>query len=175
MRRLSRNSSCRMFSGMPVPARFVPLSVHYGQAPDSAVPRDKARARCGTKITRRDWQKSGPAEMKSLPVILVCDRDFLFREALRNFLLAAGYAQVEVAATVQEALSGLRRKRYRHVLIGVSRPFSLGQRLAAVAQRRQPEAKIFFLVAARDQPFIKEASFETVIKEYVYSNLLELM
>ena len=163
MRRLLRNSSCRMFSGLPVPDRFVPLSVHYGQPPGLAVPGNKARARCGTKITRRDWQRHCRAEINSLPAILVCDHDFLFREALRNFLLAAGYAQVEIAATVQEALSGLRRKRYRHVLIGVSRPFSLGRRLATIVQRRQPEAKIFFLVAARDQPFIKDASFETVI------------
>jgi len=110
-----------------------------------------------------------------LPAILVCDRDTAFREALRNFLLAAGYAQVEVTATVQEALARLRRERYRHVLIGISRPFLVGQRLATIAQRRQPEAKIFFLVGAKDQPFIKDASFETVIKEYVYSNLLAVM
>lgn len=113
--------------------------------------------------------------MNPLPAILVSDRDTAFREALRNFLLAAGYTQVEVAASVKEALSRLRRERYRHVLIGVSRPFSLGRRLATIAQRRQPEARIFFLVGAKDQPFIKDASFETVIKEYVYSNLLELM
>jgi DNA-binding NarL/FixJ family response regulator len=109
--------------------------------------------------------------MKPLPAILVCDCDFLFRESLRNFFLAAGYTHVEVAATAQEALSRLRCERYRHVLISVSRPFSLGRRLATIAQRRQPEAKIFFLVAAKDQPFIKDASFETVIKEYVYSKL----
>ena len=113
--------------------------------------------------------------MNLLSAILVYDRDTAFREALRNFLLAAGYAQVEVTATVQEALAKLRRERYRHVLIGVSRPFSLGQLLAAIARQRQPEAKIFILVAARDQPFIKDAKFQTVIKEYVYSNLVELM
>jgi DNA-binding NtrC family response regulator len=110
-----------------------------------------------------------------LPAILVCDRDTAFRETLKNFLLAAGYAQVEVAATVQEALARLRRERYRYVLIGVSRPFSVGRRLAVIAQRRQPETKIFFLVGAKDQPFIKDASCETIIKEYVCSNLLAVM
>lgn len=175
MRRLSRNSSFGMLSGLSVPAWFVPLSVHYGQTPDLAVLGDKARDLCGTKITRRDWQRPCLAEMSPLPAILVCDRDTAFREALRNFFLAAGYLQVEVAATIRAALVKLRREHYGYVLIGFPRPFLKGRRLAAVAQRRQPEAKIFFLVGARDQPFINEASFEIVIKEYVYSNLLELM
>jgi DNA-binding NarL/FixJ family response regulator len=112
-----------------------------------------------------------------LPAILVCEPDILFREALRNFLLAAGYSQIEVAVTAREALAKLRCERYGYVLIGVSRPLSRGRRLAAVAQRRQPEARILFLVSADDQPFIKDASSEyvIVIKEYIFSNLLESM
>jgi DNA-binding NarL/FixJ family response regulator len=113
--------------------------------------------------------------MSPLPAILVCEPDILFREALRNFLLAAGYSQIEVAVTVREALAKLRRERYGVVLIGVSRPFSRGQRLAVIAQQRQLGAKILFLVSAKDQPWIQDASFEYVIKEYIFSNLLELM
>jgi DNA-binding NarL/FixJ family response regulator len=114
--------------------------------------------------------------MNSLPSVLItCERDILLREALRNFLLASGHSEVEVAATVRDALTKLRYERYGHVLIGVSRPFSRGRRLAAVAQRRQPDARIFFLVSAEDQPFFKDPSFECVIKEYVFSTLLELM
>ena len=112
---------------------------------------------------------------EKLPSILVYDRYTVFREGLRNFLLSSGYTQVEVVATIREALTKLCNQRYGYVLIGISPPLLTGQRLAIVAQRRQPEAKIFFLVAAKDQPFIKDAKFETVIKEYVYSNLLELM
>jgi CheY-like chemotaxis protein len=164
-----------MFSRLSGQAWFVQLSADHLQMLCSAVSGDKARYLCDAKAIRRGWQRPCLAEMKPLPAILVSDRDTAFREALRNFLLAAGYAQVEVAATVQEALSRLRRERYRHVLIGVSQPYSLGRRLATIAQRRQPEAKIFYLVAAKDQPFIKDATFETVIKEYVYSNLLALM
>ncbi len=114
--------------------------------------------------------------MNPLPAILiVCDHDPLFREALRNFLLAAGYSQVEVAATVREAFTRLRRDCYGTILIGVSMPFSRGRRLAAIARRRQPEAKILFLVSADDQPLIKDAKFEYVIREHVFSNLLGLM
>lgn len=114
--------------------------------------------------------------MIPLPAILIfCERDPLFPEALRNFLLAAGYAEVQVAATVREALTKLRCQCYGHILIGVSTPFSRGRRLAAIARRRQPGAKIIFLVSAQDQPFARDASCEYVIKEYACSNLLELM
>jgi DNA-binding NarL/FixJ family response regulator len=113
--------------------------------------------------------------MSPLSAILICDRDTLFRESLRNFLLAEGYSEVKVTATVREALARLRHECFGCVLIGMSRPFSIGKRLATVAQRRQPQIKILFLVSAKDQPWIQDASFEYVIKEYVFSNLLELM
>ncbi|MGH8602951.1 MAG: response regulator [Gammaproteobacteria bacterium] len=114
--------------------------------------------------------------MNPLPAILIiCERDPLFREALRNFLLAAGYVNVEVAATMRDALIMLCCECYGHILIDVSTPFSHGRRLAAIARKRQPEAKILCLVSAQDQPFARDASCEYVIKEYVFSNLLELM
>ncbi len=113
--------------------------------------------------------------MNPLPAIFVYDRDTAFREALKNFLLAAGYPEVAVAATIRAALVKLRHEQYGYVLIGVSRSLTVGQRWAIIAQRRQPHAKVFFLVGARDQPFIKGALHEIIIKEYVYSNLLTLM
>ena len=115
------------------------------------------------------------ATMRPLLAILIYDRDALFREALRNFLLAAGYAEVVIAATVREALAKLRCESYGHILIGISKPLSRGRRLAAIARKRQPEAKILFLVGAQDQPFARDAAFEYIIKEYVFSNLLGLM
>lgn len=171
----SQNLSYRIVSGQLARARLARLGAQHRQTLGPAVPGDKARCLCETKVIRRGWQGPCPAEMNPLPAILVYDWDSLFREALKNFLLAAGYSQVEVAATVREALAKLRRERYEHILIGVSRSFSRERRLATIAQRRQPEAKIFFLMSAKDQPFINDASFEYLIKEYVFSNLLELM
>jgi DNA-binding NarL/FixJ family response regulator len=115
------------------------------------------------------------SKSEKLPPILVYDRYIIVREGLKNFLLSAGYTQVEVVATIREALTKLNREHYGYILIGISPPFLTGQRLAMVAQRRQPEAKIFFLVGAKDQPFIKDSKFKTVIKDYLFSNLLELM
>lgn len=112
---------------------------------------------------------------EKLPSILVYDRYTMFREGLRNFLLSSGYTQVEVVTTIRGALTKLRNEHFGYVLIGISPPFLAGQRLAMVVHRRQPEAKIFFLVNAKDQPFLKNAKFETIIKDYMYSNLLELM
>jgi len=113
--------------------------------------------------------------MVPLLAILIYDRDALFREELRNFLLAAGFAEVVIAATVREALVKLRGESFGHILIGISTPVSRERRLAAIARRRQPEAKILFLVSAQDQPFPRDAAFEYVIKEYVFSNLSGLM
>jgi DNA-binding NarL/FixJ family response regulator len=113
--------------------------------------------------------------MRSLLAVLIYDRDVLFREELRNFLLAAGYAEVLIATTAREALAKLRCESYGHILIGTSTPLSRGRRLAAIARRRQPEAKILFLVSAQDQPFAKDPAFEYVMKEYIFSNLLGLM
>ena len=115
------------------------------------------------------------ADMNALVAILICDSDAYFREELQNFLLAAGYRDVEFAATVREALAKLRDKRYEYVLIGVSRTFSCERRWAAVIQRRQPAARILFLVSAADQPSIRATSCEHVIKEYMFSNLLEVL
>lgn len=105
--------------------------------------------------------------------ILICDREHFFREALLNFLLAAGYSKVEVVASAREAAAKFRHQRYGCVLIGLEQFFSPQQRLATIAQRRQPEAKILMLVRAEDQPFIKDARFNYVIKEQVFSNLGE--
>jgi DNA-binding NarL/FixJ family response regulator len=113
--------------------------------------------------------------MCPLLAVLIYDRDVLFREALRNFLLAAGYGQVVIAATVREALTKLRHESYGRVLIGISKPLYRGRRLAAVARRRQPKARILLLVGAEDQPFARDTAFEYVTKEHVFSNLLGLM
>lgn len=113
--------------------------------------------------------------MNALVPILICDSDAYFREELQNFLLAAGYPDVEIAATVRDAIAKLREKRYKYVLIGVSQPFPCERRWAAVIRRRQPGAKILFLVSAADQPSIRATSCEHVIKEYMVSNLLELL
>jgi DNA-binding NarL/FixJ family response regulator len=114
--------------------------------------------------------------MNPLPaILLICNRDPLFREALRNFLLASGYREVAVAASVRDALTRLRRERYGYVVIGTLQPFSRGRRLAFIARQRQPEAKIFCLVSAQDQPSPRVAPCEYVVKEHVFSNLLGLM
>jgi len=107
--------------------------------------------------------------------VAICDHDPLFRAALRNFLLAAGYSKVEVAATIRVALTMLSSNVYGYILIGISRPFFRERRLAAVARCRQPKAKILFLASGDDRPAMKNAPFECVLKEQAFSTLLALM
>ncbi len=113
--------------------------------------------------------------MNSLSAILICDREHLFREALRNFLFAAGYSQVEVVATAREAMAKLRHQPYGHIFIGMARPVSRARRLAAIAQRRQPQAKIFLLINANDLIILPAGSSDYVIKEHAFESLLNLL
>jgi DNA-binding NtrC family response regulator len=107
--------------------------------------------------------------------ILICDRDQPFREALRNFLLAAGYSQVEIVATVREAMAKLRCQTYGHIFIGMARPFSRGRRLSAIAKRRQPQAKIFLLTSASDLVILPVDSSDYVIREHAFESLRNLL
>ena len=113
--------------------------------------------------------------VNALPAILVCDRDSAFREALRNFLFAAGYAGVEVVATVRDALAMLRHRHYRCILVGLSRPLSTARRLASVARQRQPGAQVLFLVGAADAPLVRDTSLVYVIKEHAFPILLDVL
>ena len=108
------------------------------------------------------------------PILIVCD-DLPFREALRNFLLAAGYSDVEVVETVRKAVMELRCESYRRILVCLSRPLASQERLARVAQERQPGAKALLFISADDVPFIKDTSFVYVIKERAFSTLLQLL
>jgi DNA-binding NarL/FixJ family response regulator len=113
--------------------------------------------------------------MSSSSAILICDRDDLFREALVNFLLAAGYSHIEIVATARAALVKMRRERYGYILIGLSRPFSLGRRLAMLAQKLQPEAKVFLLINAADQRDVQNIRCDCIIKEHVAESLLDFL
>src|SRR5262245_61936644 len=109
----------------------------------------------------------------SAAILIACDRDPLFREALRNFLLTAGYIRVDVAETVSDALARIRFETFRFVLIGLGSPLAK-RRLAMVTRHRQPDAKIFILVNADSVPAAPDTSFIYVIKERAFSMLLQL-
>jgi len=113
--------------------------------------------------------------MSASLAILVCDRDTAFREALRNFLFAAGYSHVEIVSTVRNALAMLRHGHYRCILVGLSRPLFTARRLANVARQRQPGAQVLFLVSAADAALVKDTSLVYVIKEHAFSILLSVL
>ena len=99
----------------------------------------------------------------------------LFARRSETSSLRQASLDVEVVATVRHALAKIRYRHYRHILIGVSTPGSDARRLAAIARRRQPEAKLLVLVSVQDQACIRDASFDYVLKEDIFSDLLSLM
>jgi DNA-binding NarL/FixJ family response regulator len=106
--------------------------------------------------------------------ILIFDHDDVLREALRNFLLAAGYVDVEVAATTEETFGKLKAASFHLVFFAIT-PFLSGRELLREAQRLAPDAKIFPLIDADDQQLIDNDDFDYVIKESVLSNVLGLV
>jgi DNA-binding NtrC family response regulator len=103
--------------------------------------------------------------------ILVCDRDALFREALRNFLLSAGYHQIEIATTLRDAMAKMRRERYRCIIVGVWRPPYSQRRFLAVVQQRQPHARVLFLVNADNAADADDSTGDFVTREHAFSVL----
>lgn len=113
--------------------------------------------------------------MNSTHAILICDREPFYREALVNLLLAAGYTNVEVVSTAREALRQLRRHNYSHVLMGVATSARRSLRLARIAQRRQPHARIILLSRAQEREAINAHGFDCIIKEQAFLSLLDTM
>lgn len=113
--------------------------------------------------------------MNTTHAILICDREQFFREALVNLLLSAGYTRVEVVTTAREALRKLRRQKYSHVLIGIDSSRLRSLRLARIAERRQPSAKIILLARAQEREALNAQRFVCIIKEQAFVNLLETM
>lgn len=113
--------------------------------------------------------------MKQPVPILIFDQDSLSREAVRNFLLAAGCAPVDVATTPSDALAKLGSRSYHYVLVAISGDLLQGRQLAVQARRLQPGANVFPLIDARDLPQIHDDAFEYIIKESVFPALLELL
>ena len=113
--------------------------------------------------------------MKPPVPILIFDQDSLSREAVRNFLLAAGCAPVDVARTASETLAKLGRRKYNYVFIRMSGDLLQGRQLALQARQLQPDARVFPVIDARDQPLIHDDAFEYMIRESVFSTLFELM
>jgi DNA-binding NarL/FixJ family response regulator len=106
--------------------------------------------------------------------ILIFDRQRLFREGLRNYLLASGYTHIRIAVSIQSVLSKLRQESFALILLGVSAPTFSVKRLVKVVRLRQPAAEVFLLVTAKDQSYIQDEPVQVLLKEYVYADLLEL-
>ena len=113
--------------------------------------------------------------MNRTAAIMICDRENLFRETLMNYLLAAGYTEIELAANVRAALRLLHAKRFSAILIGVHHPPTLARRLRFVVRRLQPGARIVCLKRVWLQRLEAHECDEVLLKERVYESLLDTL
>jgi hypothetical protein len=109
--------------------------------------------------------------MSSLGAALACDVDPGFRAALHNFLLASGYARVEVVGTLGCALARLRQQRVDAFLVGcVPRAASIA-RLERLVRRRQVDAKLLLLLPATYAHVLPVTSSLCVLKVRAFAGL----
>jgi DNA-binding NtrC family response regulator len=112
--------------------------------------------------------------------ILIVEPNVQLREEVVNFLLSAGYEQVEQSASLSAALDKIRQSAYDVVVAGVGRPTSTGLQFATTLAQRSPNTRIILMIEAEDQqswdqiaPQFVEAQF--LIKTDFARNLLHLL
>jgi len=113
--------------------------------------------------------------MGSTKEILICDRDKLFRESLRNFLLMAGYSRITVTQNLPEELVKPDGVPFDYILIGIHAPFFQISELANRLSQPRVQSKIFFLILASEQHLFPNSSLNILIKEKIYESILELI
>lgn len=110
------------------------------------------------------------------PSILLHLRTPHLSASLRNYLLSGGYPRVVGVATAKAVLAELRSRDYGYVLIELVDPIKRGEWMAQAIALRWPRLRVIVLVdgAALSQ-VRKNRRYCVVIKEYVFSNLLQSM
>lgn len=111
--------------------------------------------------------------------ILIVDSDDQFREGLYNFLLAAGYDDVDAAKTFSAALARIRKSAYEIIISELDSKFSEGLSFAQTVVKLNPRIKLIFMTRVDDQEnWAEEAGLRGVqflLKPTFPSNLLYLL
>jgi DNA-binding NtrC family response regulator len=84
--------------------------------------------------------------------ILVIDSDDHFRETLVNFLLSAGYENVDSAVNVDDAFEKVEQSEYSVVVLGAGSHLQAGLRSAESITGLSPNTRVILAVSAEDLP-----------------------
>lgn len=83
--------------------------------------------------------------------ILVIEPNAQFRVELYNFLLSAGYENVEAAESLAIALDKIRQSEYDVTVADAGKPLTAGLQFAADLAGISRSARIIFMINAEDQ------------------------
>ena len=112
--------------------------------------------------------------------ILIVESDASFREGLYNFLLSAGYEEVDSAENYQDALEKIKETEYDVVLLESGSPLDAGRKVADVITASSPKAKVILMVGFVEQQQQKDEAenkteYQYLIKATFARNLLYLL
>lgn len=96
--------------------------------------------------------------------ILIVDSDDQFREGLYNFLLAAGYEDVDASKSFPIALEKIRKSAYDVVVTEAGSRFLDGLAFAESLTKANPELKLILMLKIEDQQNWKEKVGSTRIQ-----------
>jgi len=112
--------------------------------------------------------------------ILIIEPNAQLREEIVNFLLSAGYEDVETAESLPAALDKIRQSEYEVTVADAGKPLNIGLQFAADLASLKPCARIIFLINAEDQQswdqiVVQSAGVRFLIKTDFARNLLYLL
>jgi DNA-binding NtrC family response regulator len=111
--------------------------------------------------------------------ILIVDTDAQFREGLHNFLLAAGYENVDAVKSFDKALEKIDESEYDVVVSDAGSHFMEGFAFADGIVRDKPDVKLILMIEVKDQQQWAEKAgskgFRFLIKPTFPQNLLYLL
>ena len=110
--------------------------------------------------------------------ILIVDQDAHFCDELYNFLLSAGYENVDFARNLAEALEKIEESEYYVVVLDAGSHFEAGVRSADSIIGLRPKTKVVLMVGPERRPEPKPKAREGLqflIKAMFTRNLLYLL
>jgi len=116
--------------------------------------------------------------MKKYKQILIVGRDTNFINELTNYLLAAGYNNIESFDSYQSAITRLKQNSFDIVLMDIFTPEMKELKYAHKIRSLKPKINIFLMIEPEHQEMInkgilREDKFKCVFKLYIKECLLE--
>jgi len=116
--------------------------------------------------------------MKKYEQILILGRDIYFINELNNFLLAAGYRNIELLESYKSGLMKLKQNSIDIVMMDIFSPEMKEIKYAQKIRFLKPKIEIFLMIEPEhheliSEELLREAKFKCVFKPLIKENLLD--